>query len=145
MSKSIVKAACGLLIMIVVITGLAACGSMSEPDYASELTESALESMNDCDYAAHLALYTPDAQAAIIEDQFNTGCQQIKALIGDYIDKEFWRAQTQNGYTVVDYKARFSEELEDVTVSIYFEEIDGEMYIAGFWLDSPKLRELSGE
>jgi len=118
---------------------------MGEPDYANQITESALQSMNACDYAAHLENYTPDAQSAVTEDNFTATCQQIKSIIGDYIDKEFWKAKTQNGYTVVDYKASFSEEPDGVTVSIYFEEIDGEMYIAGFWLDSPKLREASGE
>jgi hypothetical protein len=145
MSKSIVRAACGLLILLVVIAGLAACGPMSEPDYAVEIAESALQSLNDGDYAAHMANYTPDAQAAVTEAQFNTGCQEIKSLIGDYIDKEFWKAETQDSYTVVYYNANFSEEPDGVIVSIYFEEIDGEMYIAGFWLESPKLLELSGE
>ncbi|MCX6011317.1 MAG: DUF3887 domain-containing protein [Chloroflexi bacterium] len=145
MSKSIVRAACGLLILLVVIAGLAACGPMSEPDYASQIAESALQSLSDGDYATHAALYTPDAQATFSEAQFNAGCQEIKSLIGDYIDKEFQKAETQDSYTVVYYNANFSEELEGVIVSIYFEEIDGEMYIAGFDLDSPKLLELSGE
>jgi hypothetical protein len=141
MKKSIVRVACGLLILVIVIAGLAGCSSMAEPDYADAITESALQSMNTCDYAAHMALYTPDAQAAVTEDQFTTGCQQIKAIIGDYIDKEFSKASTQNSYTVVDYKVNFSDEPDGVSVTVYFEEIDGEMYIAGFWLDSPKLRE----
>jgi hypothetical protein len=145
MSKSIVRAACGLLILLVVIAGLAACGPMSEPDYAVEIAESALQSLSACDYAAHMALYTPDAQAAVNEADFNTKCQAIKAIIGDYIDKEFWKAETKNSYTVVYYNANFSEEPDGVVVSVYFQEIDGEMYIAGFWLDSPKLLELSGE
>jgi hypothetical protein len=141
MSKSIVRAACGLLILLVVVAGLAACGSMAEPDYADAITESALVSMDACDYAAHIALYTPDAQMAVTEAQFNVGCNEIKNLIGDYIDKEFWKASTQNGYTVVDYKVNFSDEPDGVTVTVYFQEIEGEIHIAGFWLDSPKLRE----
>jgi hypothetical protein len=141
MSKSIVRAVCGLLILLVVVVGLAACGSMAEPDYANEITESALVSMSECDYAAHMALYTPNAQAAITEADFDTRCQAIKAIIGDYIDKEFWKARTQNSYTVVDYKANFSDEPDGVTITVYFEGIEGEMHIAGFWLDSPKLLE----
>jgi hypothetical protein len=141
MSKSIVRAACGLLILTIAIAGLASCGSMAEPDYADEMTESALQSMSACDYATHILLYTPDARLAVTEAQFNAGCSEIKNLIGDYIDKEFWKASTQNSYTVVDYKVNFSDEPDGVTATVYFEEIDGEMYIAGFWLDSPKLRE----
>jgi hypothetical protein len=145
MSKSILRVFCGLLILSVIIGGSVSCSAKSEPDYADAITESALQSMSDCDYATHVALYSPEAQDTFTEGDFDTSCTQIKALIGDYIDKEFWRTQTQDGYTVVEYKANFSEEPESVTISVYFEEIDGEMYIAGFWLDSPKLRGSGGE
>jgi hypothetical protein len=141
MSKSIVKAACGLLILLVVVAGLAACSSMAEPDYADEITESALVSMSACDYAAHIALYTPSAQMAVTEAMFNTGCKEIKDIIGDYIDKEYQETSEYNGYILVEYKANFSEEPDGVIVSVYFEEIEGEMHIAGFSFDSPKLRE----
>lgn len=141
MSRSIVKAACGLLILSIVIVGLSGCKAMEEPDYASEITESALVSMSACDYAAHIVLYTPDARMAVTEDQFNFGCSEIKNLIGDYSDKEFWKAEVQNSYVVVYYTSSYSDEPDGVTVTVYFEEIEGEMYIAGFWLDSPKLRE----
>ncbi|MBA7632237.1 hypothetical protein ES703_39780 [subsurface metagenome] len=139
MSKSIVRAACGLLILLVVIAGLAACTTMPEPEYASQITESTLQAMSDGDYAAFTQYFNPEAKAAIDEADFNTGSQEIKALIGDYIDKEFQKAETENGYIGVYYKADFSEEPEGVTVTVYFEERDGEMYIAAFGLKSPKL------
>lgn len=145
MPKSIIKATYGLLILLVVIAGLVSCGTMSEPDYANEIAESALQSLNACDYEAHVALYTPEAQSNVTETNFDIVCPQLKAIIGDYIDKEFFRAQKENGYTVVYYKADFSEEPDGVTFSFYFEEIDGEMYIAALWPDSPKLSDLSGE
>ena len=145
MSKSIVKAVCGLLILSVVIVGLVSCNATSEPDYADAMAESALQSMNDCDYEAHVALYTAEARATYTKGSFDISCVQIKELIGDYIDKEFWRTQTQEGYTVVEYKANFSEEPDGVTITVYFQEVDGEMYIAGFWLDSPNLRGTGGE
>jgi hypothetical protein len=142
MSKSIVKAACGLLILSIVIVGLAGCSNeLTEPDYADEIAETALQTMNECDYEAHMGLYTPEVQEAVTEDIFNASCQQIKAIIGDYIDKEYQETSDYNGYVLVQYQANFSEEPEGVTISVYFEEIDGEIYIAGFALDSPKLRE----
>lgn len=145
MSKSIVRAACGLLIMLIAIAGVAACGPMSEPDYASQMTESALQGMSDGDYAAFTQYFNPEAKAAIDEADFNTDSQEIKGLVGDYIDKEFQKAETENGYIVVSYKATFSEEPEGVTITVCFEEIDGEMYIAIFGLGSPKLGGSSGE
>ena len=145
MPRSIVRVACGLLIPLVVIAGLVSCGPMSEPDYANEIAESALQSLNACDYEAHVALYTPEGQNNINETNFDIVCSQLKSVIGDYIDKEFFRAEEENGYTVVDYKADFSEEPDGVTFKFYFEEIDGEMYIAALWPESPKLGDLSGE
>ncbi|HUT96683.1 MAG TPA: DUF3887 domain-containing protein [Dehalococcoidales bacterium] len=149
MSKLIVKAACGLLILLVVVGGLAACGEqMAEPDYASQMTEVTAQGMSDGDYAAFTQYLSPEAKATINEADFNTGSQEIKSLIGDYIDKEFQKAETENSYTVVYYKANFSEEPEGVIITVYFEDIDGEMYIAGFLLSSPKIKaslESSGE
>jgi hypothetical protein len=145
MSKSIVRAACGLLIMLVIIGGLAACGSKTEPDYANEIAESALQSMSDIDYATHIALYAPEIKETITEDNFIQVSQTIKSIVGDYIDKEFWKVETESSYTVVYYIANFSDEPAGVTVSFYFQEIDGKMYIAGFWLDSPKLSEFAGQ
>ncbi len=146
MSKSIVRAACGLLILLVVLAGLSACSTeMGEPDYANQITESALQGMSDGDYAKHMENFSPDFQSTVSEAQFGTGSQQIKSLIGDYIDKEFWYAETSGVYTVVYYRARFTDEPAGVTATFYFEEIEGEVYIAGFMLDSPKLLELRGE
>lgn len=141
MSKSIVKAACGLLILLVVIVGATACSSMEKPDYADEIAETALQTMNACDCQAHRALYSPEIQEAMTEDIFNTSCQQIKAVIGDYIDKEYQETSDYKGYVLVEYQANFSDEPDGVSVSVYFDEIDGEIYIVGFGLDSPKLRE----
>jgi hypothetical protein len=144
MSKPIVRLAGGLLIMLVIIGGLVGCGSkLPEPDYASQMTEEALQAMSNCDYAAYLENFTPDAQALVTEAIFDPACQQIKAAIGDYIDKEYWKTTTENSYTVVYYTANYSDEPDEVIVTVYFEDIDGEMLIAGFWLDSPKLEAMA--
>ncbi|MGD9115696.1 MAG: hypothetical protein PVJ61_00735 [Dehalococcoidia bacterium] len=143
MSKSIVKAACGLLVLVIAITGLAACGPMSEPSYADAMAESALQSMTECDYATHVALYVPEAAETFTEGQFNTGCTQIESVVGNYTDKEFKSAREESGYIVVEYTCHFTDEPDDATATLYFEMIDEEAYIAGFWLASPKLNALS--
>jgi hypothetical protein len=137
MSKSIVRLACGLLIMLVVIGGLAGCSKLPEPDYADQITESTLQAMNDVDYAAFTHYFTPESRAAFSEDEFETNCQSIKAAFGDYIDKEYWKTQTEDGYIGVHYTANFSGTDEEIIISAYFEEIDGETYIIGFWVKSP--------
>jgi hypothetical protein len=146
MSKSIVRAACGLLILLVVIAGVAACSNeVPEPEYASQMTESTAQGMSDGDYAAFSQYLTPEIKAALTEDDFNQISQQIKAIIGEYIDKEFWKAQPSREDTLVQYKARYTEEPEDVIIKALFTEIEGEIYISGFVFDSPKLREAVGE
>jgi hypothetical protein len=140
MPKSIVKLACGVLIMLITIAGVSACTPMVEPDYANQMTESALQGMSDGDYAGYIENFSPDAQSSLAEADFDEASQLIKSLVGDYIDKEFWKTEEEDGYTVVYYKANFTEEPADVIITVYFTEVDGEMYIAGFWLNSPKLR-----
>jgi hypothetical protein len=134
MSKSIVRAACGLLILSIVIAGLAGCSSTEEPDYAGEMVESTLQAINDGDYAAYLEYFSPEAQSTLSEDDFNTNVQLIKDNFGDYIDKEFWKTEPENGYLGVHYKVAFSNMTESLILSAYFEKIDAEIYIAGFWL-----------
>jgi hypothetical protein len=142
MSKSIVRAVCGLLILSVVIVGLAACSNeMPEPDYANQMTETTAQAMSDGDYTAFCQYLTPEIKAALTEEAFDEVSQFIKSTIGDYIDKEFWRAQPSNKDTAAYYKARFTEEPDGVTISVLFTEIEGDIYIAGFTFDSPKLQE----
>jgi hypothetical protein len=144
MSKLIVKLACGVLIMLITIAGASACTTeTAEPEYANQMTESALQGVNNGDYAKFTEYFSPLSKALITEVAFSEKCQQVKSIIGDYIDKEFWKTGTEEGYTVVYYKARFSEEPEDVLVRVYFEEKDGGMYISDFELSSPKLNTLA--
>lgn len=146
MSKSIVKAGCGLLILLIVIAGLAACSNkIPEPDYARQMTEVTAQGMSDGDYAAFSQYLSPEAKTALTEAAFNQVSPLIKSTIGDYIDKEFWFAEPSGDDTVVYYKARFTEEPDDVTISVLFTEVEGEIYISGFLFDSPKLLELIGE
>jgi hypothetical protein len=144
MSKLIVKLACGVFIMLIAIAGASACaGETAEPEYANQMTESALQGVNDSDYAKFTEYFSPATKIILTETTFYITCQQVKDTIGDYIDKEFWKTGTEEGYTAVYYKARFSDEPEDVLVRVYFEERSGEMYISGFWLSSPKLNTLA--
>ena len=70
-------------------------------------------------------------------DETNT---VIRSKIGDYVSKEFWKAESKDQYTIVYYKAKFTDEPADATVRVVFQEINGEMKVSGLWLDSPELR-----
>jgi hypothetical protein len=146
MSKLIIKLACGVLVMLITIAGASACAAeteTAEPEYANQMTESALKSVSDGDYAKFTEYFSPAVKMLMTEVDFYEKCQQVKDAIGDYIDKEFWKTGTEEGYTNVYYKARFSEESEDVIVWVRFEEREGETYIYDFELSSPKLDTLA--
>jgi hypothetical protein len=144
MPKLIVKLACGVFIMLITIAGASACtAETAEPEYANQMTESALQGVNGGDYAKFTEYFSPLSKMLITETAFSETSQQVKSLIGDYIDKDFWKIETEEGYTAVYYKARFSEEPEDVIVRVYFEEIGEETYIYDFQLQSPKLNTLA--
>ena len=64
----------------------------------------------------------------------------IRSKIGDYVSKEFWKAESKDQYTIVHYKAKFTDEPADVTARAVFQEINGEMKVSGLWFDSPELR-----
>lgn len=81
----------------------------------------------------------------MVEDDFVASSQAIKDAIGDYIDKECQETAVEGAYIVIYYTAHFTDEPDDVEVAVYFQEIDGEMYVAGCWLNSPKLLESAEE
>ena len=64
----------------------------------------------------------------------------IKSKIGDYVSKEFWKVESKDQYTIVYYKAKFTDEPADVTVKVVFQEINGVPKVSGLWFDSPELR-----
>jgi len=108
--------------------------------YADPVAEGILEAMNADDYAGYSEHFDDAMKKALPEADFMQGNGLIKAKIGDYVSKEFWKVETQKQYTVVYYRARFTEETADVTVKVVFREIAGEMYVSGLWFDSPGLR-----
>jgi hypothetical protein len=145
MSKLKVKLAYGVLIMLIIIAGVSACtAETAEPEYANQMAESALQGVNDSAYAKFTEYFSPAVKITMTETAFGEKCEQVKSLIGDYIDKDFWKTETtEEGYTDVYYKARFSDEPEDVLVWVRFEERSGETYIYDFQLQSPKLNTLA--
>lgn len=145
MPKLTVKLVCGVLIMLIVTVSASACATeTAEPEYANQITESALQGVNDCDFAKFTEYFSPSTKMLLSDVDFYETCENVKNAIGDYIDKDFWKVETtEEGYTAVYYKAKFSDEPDDVIVRVYFEEKGGETYIYGFWLSSPKLDTLA--
>ena len=108
--------------------------------YADPITENILLGMNEDNYTKYSEHFDQTMKNAMPEAVFNETNAIIQSKIGDYVSKEFWKVESKDQYTIVYYKAKFTQEPEDVIVKVVFQEIVGEMNVSGLWLDSPKLR-----
>ena len=141
MPKTFLKIACVLLVIIIMITSICSCTPKPEPEYANQIAEGILIALNENDYAGYSEHFNDEMKAAATESVFIQTNDLIKAKIGEYISKEFWKTVQEGMYTSVYYKARFTQEPGEVTVKVVFQETGSEVYVAGLWLDSPKLRQ----
>lgn len=141
-----------LTCMIAVIVAVAISGGCMEKSgvevadveqvrgYADPVTENILVAMNEGDYAIYSEDFDQTMKNAMTEAVFDETNTVIRSKIGDYVSKEFWKAESKDQYTIVYYKAKFTDEPADVTVRVVFQEINGEMKVSGLWFDSPELR-----
>ena len=129
--------------MLVMITSVSSCTPTPkpEPEYADQIAEGILLAMNENDYTRYSEHFDEQMKAAATESVFTQSNALIKTKIGEYISKEFLKTAQEGIYTSVYYKARFTQESGDVTVKVVFQETGGEVYVAGLWFDSPKLRQ----
>ena len=140
MQRTATGIACGILIMLAVITSLSACQKTSEPDYAGPIAEEILTGMNRGDYTQFSKHFDRLMRDALPEANFIELRDMIRPLIGDYVSKEFWKVEEQEEHTIVRYNTRYTEETADVIVTVSFQGIEGQIYVSGVWFDSPKLR-----
>ena len=141
MPKSISRTICVILIVLTALTTLSACTKRPEPEYAAPIIKGILLAFNDNDYLKYTEHFTEIMKNAAPEAAFHQVNAMIKSKIGNYVSREFWKVENKDQYTIVYYKAKFSQEPKDVIVKVVFEEITGEIYVSGLWFDSPKLRQ----
>ncbi len=134
-------------VTIAAVVILAGCVEKNHTDadqvrpYADPITENILSGMSENNYSKYSNHFDQTMKNAMNEAVFNETNILIRSKIGDYVSKEFLKVESKNQHTVVHYNARFTNEPEDVTVRVVFQEIMDEMKVSGLWLDSPKLRE----
>ena len=145
---------CAMIMVVVVAAAISGgCVEQNEVDvsdadqvrgYADLVTEQILVAMNGSDYASYSEDFDQTMKNAMPEAVFNETNAMITSKIGDYVSKEFWKVESKDQYTIVHYKAEFTDEPTDVAIRIVFQEINGEMKVSGLWFDSPELRDPSG-
>ena len=141
----------GLLLLCLMMTcSLAACGNKVDSkvvrQYADGMTENMLLAYNEDNYEQYIADVNSQFKAAVTEDKMKEGNEMIRGKIGDYVpgSKKFKDAvktsQKEQKYLVVRYNAKFTDESEDVLVTMIFD--DNEAHeVGGIFFNSPKLRE----
>jgi hypothetical protein len=143
---------CLSLLMILLLFTLPGCSRQStnttsvtstttggEPAYAPAIVDNLLQALNKDDYAGYTKDFDSAMKSAMTETVFEQTYTTIQDRIGEYVSREYTDTQTQDGYTVVFYKAKFSKEPADVTMKFVFQESGGKALIAGLWFTSPKL------
>ena len=139
----------GITLVAVALTAaalLAGCAGIKEADvpYASDMTENMLQGLNQNDYTVFSRDFSDTLKEGIDEAAFATMADMFSSTIGTYESKSFSQAAdtTQNDvtYTVVVYKAKYTNETADVLVTVSFGGEGDSKKIEGVFFNSPKLR-----
>ncbi len=159
MKKSIVKVACAVFILLMVVAGASACNSTT----VDRITGGALQAIVDDDYEAYMGYFIPSDREYLTELEFHDTNRLIGEIVGEYISNEFLGAGEQYGYLTVTYNADYSEEPAGVTIIFFFRDTVSaphyllermgwenlyheELYVAGVLFDSPKIQDyLAGQ
>jgi hypothetical protein len=102
--------------------------------YSDPITENILISMNRGDYAGFSRDFDETMKGELPEDTFPAFVGQVNGQIGNYIadSKRMTSVNVNNGLTTATYEADFAA-MEDVTVEVIYQEIDGKMKVVGLW------------
>ncbi len=118
-----------IIFTIPVFTG---CGKVAE--FADPMTENIMVSMNNGDYAGFSKDFDANMKADLSEATFPDFLASVNGSVGNYKagSKKLIGVNINNELTTVTYTVDF-EQLEDVTVDVVFQKIDGQMKVVGLW------------
>jgi hypothetical protein len=147
MHRSTLIAVVGIASVLLLMASLPGCGKSeepavtpSEPEYAAAIVDGIMQAFNAGDYAAYSEHFDEAMKKALNETVFRETGDFIRKKIGDYISREVTQVKVEEIYTTVVYKAKFTDEPEDVKVTVSFLETEDYVFVSGMWFDSPKLR-----
>jgi hypothetical protein len=139
-----------ILLVLLMITSLAACSQKADSNearqYADDITENMLLAYNNDNYANYIANVDSQFKTAVSEDKMKESNKMVRDKIGTYQpgSKQFKDAvrSSQNGqkFIAVRYNARFTNENGDVLVTMFFHD-DQSHQVTGMFFNSPKIRQ----
>jgi hypothetical protein len=150
MNRRMIKKYLIILAALVLAAAVPGCGQAKDTDtasndqapaYAAAITETMLQALNDGDYQSYRLAFTKEMNERTTEKVFTDYRSFIQSRIGAYKSKKFSDVKIEGNETTVIYKAKYSKEPADVTVTIIFQVTDDNIAVSDFWLNSPKLWE----
>ena len=131
-SKTILVTAVMLAILIMALPLLSGCGQVAK--YSDPIAENILISMNNRDYEGFSKDFDENMKRELSEAAFPDFIDAINNQVGDYVSgsKKMTGVNIENGLTTATYMVDF-EALEDVTMDVVYQEIDGKMKVVGLW------------
>jgi len=137
----------GILLLMVILSG---CSSEKLPadqvqKYSDPMAENILTALSSEDYAQLSKNFDDQmkgSSSSLNANNYQKTIADIRGKIGGYVakSKQFVSAEKKDGFITVTYNAKFENEPKNVVVRSVFSEKEGQFYISGFWLDSPKLQ-----
>ncbi len=127
-----------LTILFLLITGTSAsCASPGTPideaavrSYADPITETTMKGLSDNSLNDYIKHGNAEFKAAVTQAVFDKAASQINSSLGSFVSASFLRGEEKDGYTIVHYKAKYSE--GDVGVRMIF---DKDHLLAGQWFE----------
>jgi hypothetical protein len=116
--------------------------NLPEPLYARAMTENILLAINNNDYALYSKNFDNAMKQAMTQKAFDQVQSTIATKVGSYEPGsiQFVQAISQDPYIAVIYSSKFTNEQDNVTVTISFHTVDGNDLVGGLYFNSPKLR-----
>ena len=123
-----------LVIVLAAVPVFAGCGKVAP--YADPATENILIAMNNEDYASFSKDFDDTMKSELSEDVFPDFLASVNGQVGAYIldSKNLNGVNIENGITTANYTIDF-ESMEDVTLDVIFQKIDGKMMVVGLWFN----------
>jgi len=131
--------AVSLLTLIVALAGGAIACKSSPPstldeasvrEYADPATEVTLQGFSEKDLAKYTQYGNAGFKAAVTQQVLEQAATQVGGQLGTYESKQFLRAEEQEGYVVVHYKAKYAR--GEVGVRMVF---DSDQLVAGHFFE----------
>lgn len=136
-----------VLVAFILIMTAAACATKVDEEvisFADGAAENILIAINDQDYESYSMDLNDAMLEAVSEQEFMKFSDYMKNTVGEYIQgsKEYLSSAIQSGVNIVAYTADYTEETEDVIITIVVSKSNKDTYeISGTLFNSPKLRE----